>query len=821
VTHSLRKKEIFMIRRCFIVFLSGALSASAMGSRNHSEQQAGSPWRDVNGDEPGLLIPIPFFDPKDPDTWEKEWEWFQRFGATMAFAGRKDNEEHRRYRERGIETIAMPYTPARNAAHPDSGELWITSFLKSPWKEKSADDEALEYSLDIPRNPRGHAEAWNYVFAAHIAPEVAVHVQAQSTRAFLPRDQWTLNADEKTVSVTGGEPGESYRVLFLAGETFADKGMNVDGISPAGRRTHMDTLEEWLANLPDLTVARPTTFCYIFSIIRPFPGLESPYPVTPSYNWFGYQRTTTPDRLKRFEQRVGHPFDIRLMTDTCYMDPGYPPTADTWRWIDLVREDLNGYVKDYVAKCREHGKRVRMFWGDQWIGVEPYLGDVDAGGIDEITTALHGPPGRVRDMMSFPGDVKRFVRFTKLPTRLIEGHAGRVRNLWRQWKAEMLVQCPDGMEVLSMYETWLNNGPIARAYLDVAEDFKRVFHHTHGRERHRPMTIVALNAWGGMRSLGRLSYASRSLFVNMIDWSADLRFERLDEVAERGVPDDADLVILYGEPGTAWSGGGLWDDPKLADAIRAYVENGGGLLCVGGGAGFHDARFALADLVGVEYDGAPNEYCQAGLWNENRWNEAGEAFGAFDIDTVMPLRTLSVDRDALPREIAERCTVSELELRADCLVRATNAAVFASTDDGRVACTLTTPGKGRSAYIGGYGQSPRLMKALCYYLADEMDELDRLDTGNADVLPFFYPQGNRLVLFNKGGQTTIDLRFDAALAGLGDAGRVALTPAEGGKPVVVDRRTLRNGWPIELAADETVYWIVSRADDLLGHADPE
>ena len=801
-----------MLRRCLIVFLSGALSASAMGSRHHSEQGAGSPWRDVNGDEPVVVTPLPFFDPEQPETWETEWEWFQRFGATMAFASRKNNEEHRRYSERGIPTVAMPHTPARNAPHPKSGELWITSYLKSPWKTKAADTEALVYTLDIPQNPRGRAEAWNYHFADHVAPEIAVHVQEQSTRAFLSRDQWSLNAEEKTVAVTGGEPGQSYRVLFLAGETYFNRGLNVDGIPPAGRRTHMATLESWLDALPDLTVARPTTFCYIFSIIRPFPALEPPYPATPARNWFGYQRTTTPDRLRRFKERYGRPFDIRLMTDTCYMDPGYPPTQDAWRWIDLVREDLQDYVKDYVAKCRKHGKRVRMFWGDQWIGVEPYLGDVEAGGIDEITTALHGGPGRVRDLMSFPGDVKRFVRFTKLPTRMIERHAGRARSMWRQWKAEMLVKCPDGLEYLSMYRSWLDNGAIANAYIDIAEDFKRVFHHTHGRERHKPITIVALNAWGGMRSLGRLTYTSRSLFFNMIDWSADLRFERLDEVAEQCVPADADLVILYGEPGTAWSGGGLWDDPKLERAIRSYVENGGGLLCVGGGAGFHDGRFALADLVGVEYAGAPNEYCEAGLWNRNRWNEAGEPAGAFDIDTVMPVRTLTVNRDALPKEIGERCDTAELELRADSLVRTTNATAFAATEDGRVACTLASPGKGRAAYIGGYGQAPRLMKALCYYVADTIDELDRMDTGDADVLPFFYPEGNRLVLFNTREGKTVSLRFDASLAGLDDAERIALTPAEGGEPVVADRRALRDGFPVELSTHETVYWIVSDAD---------
>ncbi|MBN1558525.1 MAG: hypothetical protein JW951_10325, partial [Lentisphaerae bacterium] len=741
---------------------------------------------DVNGRAPSVSVPIPIFDPEKPETWEREWAWFNRFGGTLASSGRRSNAEHRRYREQGIETMAMPFTPARNARQDRDGRYWITTYLKSPWQTIPAGGGAPVFSLDVPQDPHGHAEAWNYVFAAHLDPGLTVHVQAESSRAWLPREAWTLNPDEKTVTVTGGEPGESYRVLFLCGEQFADRGMNIDGIPAGGRRQHMEHLEAWLDALPDLSIVRPTSFCYIFSIVNPWEGLEPPYPAVPLRCWYGYQRTTTPDRLARFERRYGYPFDIRLMTDTCYLDEGYPPTEDTRRWIDLVREDLNGYVKDYVGACHARGKRVRMFWGDQWIGVEPYLGDVEAGGIDEIVTALHGGPGRVRDLMSFPGRTKRFARFTLIGDDTAR-HAARARSLWRQWKAEMLVACPDGLEFLVMREAWLNDRQIARAYLDIAEDFKRVFHHTHGRERRKPMTMVALNAWGGMRSLGRHDYVSRRLFSNMVDWPADLRFERLDVVARDGVPPDADLVILYGEPGTAWSGAGLWEDPRLADAIRAYVQAGGGLLCAGGGAGYHDGRFVLSDLAGVAYDGAPSPSAAAGLWNRNRWNEAGQPPDGFDDGTVMPVRTLALNRDALPEAVAARCGTTELSLQADCRVRATGATVFAASEEGDVVCTLAQRGKGRVAYLGGYGSFPRLLKVLCYYLGDKTAELDRLDTGNADVLPFFYPEGNRLVLYNRGAAATVALRFDAALAGLAQCDRIALTPADGGKPVFVNR----------------------------------
>ena len=796
------------------VTIVGALTISS-GVTKAVPPDVVDPWRDVHGQAPSVSVPLPVYDAAKPGSWERELQWFERFGATIASADRQDNAEHKRYRQAGYETMQMPYTPSRNARERADRKNWITSYLKTPWQHKEG-PESLSFSVRVPLDKkRAKVESSGYVFAGHLPEEMSVFVQEKSSRNFLPRDQWRLDKPALRVVVEGGVPGKMYRVLLLCGERFRPDSMNLDGVPPAGRRRHMEHLGEWLDDLPDMAIARPTSFNYTFSAIRPEKTGQPPYVMLPSYCWFGYQRTTTPDRLRRFEKRFGHPFDIRLMTDTCYMDPGYPPSEEMWKWMNLVREDMNGYVKDYVAECRKRGKRVRMFWGDQWIGVEPYLGDVQAGGVDEIVTALHGGPGRVRDLMSFEGDVKRFVRFTMIGGAIAKNerrHRARALHLWNQWKSEMFVDCPDGFEYLVMRKPWLESKLISSAYIDIAEDFKRVFHHVHGRERHKPMTIYVLNAWGGMRCMGRHNYRSRQLMQNFSNWSANLKFAALGEVARQGVPSDADLIVLYGEPGTAWSGGGLWDDPKLVRAVSDYVRAGGGLLCAGGGAGFHNGNFMLAELTGVEYDRAPTPYCAEELWNKNRWLEAGRPVGGFDRDKVMPVRTLSIDRAALPQAVAERCAADEIELRADCLVKLRDAAPFARADNRGVVCAVRQSGRGRVAYIGGYGIFPRLLKVLSYYLADRIDALDQLDVTDGDVLPFFYPDGNLLVVFNmRGPARSARLRFDPALAGLGDAERIALTPAEGGDAVVVDADVLRRGWPVHVEARETFYWTVSKA----------
>ena len=63
----------------------------------------------------------------------------------------------------------------------------------------------------------------------------------------------------------------------------------------------------------------------------------------------------------------------------------------------------------------------------------------------------------------------------------------------------------------------------------------------------------------------------------------DVRFMSFDEVIEGGMKalEDVDVVINAGAANTSFSGGQVWEDLRLQDALRRFVARGGGFIGIG------------------------------------------------------------------------------------------------------------------------------------------------------------------------------------------------------------------------------------------------
>ena len=66
--------------------------------------------------------------------------------------------------------------------------------------------------------------------------------------------------------------------------------------------------------------------------------------------------------------------------------------------------------------------------------------------------------------------------------------------------------------------------------------------------------------------------------------------------------DDIDVIINVGDADTAHTGGEWWENPKIIEAIRGFVYNGGGIIGVGEPSGhqYQGHFFQLANVFGVE-----------------------------------------------------------------------------------------------------------------------------------------------------------------------------------------------------------------------------
>ena len=151
-------------------------------------------------------------------------------------------------------------------------------------------------------------------------------------------------------------------------------------------------------------------------------------------------------------------------------------------------------------------------------------------------------------------------------------------------------------------------------------------------------------------------------------------------------------------------------------------------------------------------------------------------------------------------------------MRYDSLVRPDGATPIALAADGQTGCYVQQWGEGRACYMSGYGDYERLLKAIVFWLAKQPETMDRLDAADPAVRTYFYPDGQCLIAYNMSGvEVTTTLRFDPAIAGLGDARNVLLSPSDGGKALTVPAATLRAGWQVKLASSEARYWRVSAA----------
>ena len=83
--------------------------------------------------------------------------------------------------------------------------------------------------------------------------------------------------------------------------------------------------------------------------------------------------------------------------------------------------------------------------------------------------------------------------------------------------------------------------------------------------------------------------------------SVDTTFISFDDILEKGIPEDVDVIINAGIVDDAWSGGEHWRNPLIIEKLSQWVYEGGALLGIGEpSAQRHSTQyFQLSHLLGV------------------------------------------------------------------------------------------------------------------------------------------------------------------------------------------------------------------------------
>lgn len=147
----------------------------------------------------------------------------------------------------------------------------------------------------------------------------------------------------------------------------------------------------------------------------------------------------------------------------------------------------------------------------------------------------------------------------------------------------------------------------------VCEEFRTIHTMTKGAAPYSAgFKVYVLNCWGALRTWmthqvthsvwNQRTYSYLGVFEALTGLPFDVRFLSFDDLRERGVPEDAGVLLNAGDAGTAWSGGENWLDKQVVAAVRKFVARGGGFIGVGEPTAClaRGAYFQLSDVLGLE-----------------------------------------------------------------------------------------------------------------------------------------------------------------------------------------------------------------------------
>lgn len=624
----------------------------------------------------------------------------------------------------------------------------------------------------------------------------------------VPADHWALDPETGHLTVSPARPGHRYQALVLVRRNERQP----EFFFPSVRGQLRAGLARRLAESPS-DIYRPTSLAYGGKTLYMEGGRVRA--------WWQTYRGVSPEIQAAFEAETGIAFDPEWWFDwSREREVNHPPRHEYLAWMRFRNAHVEALARDLVETAAEHGAVVRAFWGDNWKGMEPYDGFFARTGVQQVTKPV-GNAADVRLAMDIPDEgLFRSIRFWHWLQPLDFFPAGSRASLarfgrWDSIRQGMLFRVPDGFEWggqgLSLDA--VRRGRVFDRIERMNMEYKVMHRLLGGHENHRhDLKAYVLTAWGQLRpweTWVHVNNPSSQVFRLLATMPLEVRYRSLAEVAENGLPGDADLVLLFGEPGSSWSGGFHWADQRVAAAVRAHVAAGGGLVAIDAPSHHPDGEttWQLADLLGLDYDGPTDEGARLGIFTRHDQARLGRP-GTPPAGWSGPMarRRAHWITATLPDRVES--------WRAHARVRQTcpGLVILHGGEGDAAAAPLVAVREeeaGRVVYLSGYhGEGYREVFERALYWAGRAEaEMERVFTPTPGARVFFYPAPGLLAVNNsENRRRTVRVLFDPALAGRDADERVTLADALDGETVFSGRAAeSRRGFDLELLPAEIRY----------------
>ncbi len=661
--------------------------------------------------------------------------WAERLGANELVTSSRSAtpEGMKAWQEAGYHTAMLSGVPIHAAEKESPDHLQFGYWLMDT---PPAEDDTVSLKLVTP--------TWGGLsVSTHFAPKDHWLVLDNASGEELAPERWEYDAETRQLTVTGAEAGHSYRVYFMI-----QTGHIGDPLYEPFARHGLTKLDELIAPLEGVL----ETYWYD-DLAYAWPGL------TPQHatDWESYTTAARPENQQAFTAATGLPFDPRWLV----MPPktlNVPPRPEYFAWMGWVQEGIKTWMQRATKVCHDRGMRTWLYWGDCHVGIEPFLGSLTAGSVDEVDKPA-GDPVTARALVDFPGDVYRRMRVEWLHGHVIARiHAARIyAERWDRSKRGLLMSPPQGIYWMPFPKvTDLSDEAVREDLVEklaqINDEFRLIARHLSGHRAYESdLDLYVVHSWGKQ-------YSWRSwgdpILWNLTDLPLRVHFISFREVVADGIPDDADALFLYGMPNTAWSGGYVWEDERLAGAISDFVRAGGGL--VGLQAPSHtdlpEPRWALAEVFGVTAEGTEGYEAQP-IGPEEL---AAEALGAAaDEDGLSLVATAGRGAQALRWEAAELHIPGMVgTVRVATISEDVTVAYALEGEEGGFSpgVTFRQAGEGRAVHVCGYSRDYafyRLLRAAIYWAANREAEARQLEVeGGENLFVYAYPDLSIIALLS-------------------------------------------------------------------------
>ncbi len=619
-----------------------------------------------------------------------------------------------------------------------------------------------------------------YIIDTNHDPKQWWEVIDRTTGQIVNSECWGFDDKTSTVIIRNASEFHAYTINYLIYQIWDSVSMynhlsndwdiepiqSVDPYLSKTRKHLMEYFDNWLAEHPNTDVVRLTTLAYNFTLDSDETGKDR------YRDWLGYTDCISPAILEDFAKEKGYKLRPEDIVDKGYYNATCRiPSQRYLDWMDFIQKFVVEWGRELVEKCHKAGKKTAIFWGDHWIGTEPYTDRYQEMKID-INIGACEDGVALRRLADAPGPQIKEIRLYPyfFPDVFAPGGDPLSESIsnWIKIRRAMLRSCVDRIGYGGYTGLALQFPEFVAHVSKICNEFRAIKSHSLKTKPYSfDVKVYVLNAWGKRRSWLNnttpdekfnsarpdvTTISGSNLLECLSGLPIDVEFISFSNIEKDGIPADASVIINDGVAETSWSGGHWWANETIATCIRQWIYNGGGFIgAVEPTAHEYNGRFfQLADVMGVQ-------------------KETGQTMGGLAVEAP------NIDNHFITEglEGAFKAGLGKSFVFAS----RPDTNILQTDENGHIYLANNTFGKGRSVYISALPYTlanSRLLHKILFWTAQKEDDLLRCYSDNINTDCAVYPETGSAVVVKTVDQEQETTFYDAT----GNATKITLQPHE-------------------------------------------